>query len=87
MKTAISIVTVWAIVTLLVIAMTAAFPDERPTREYVIWYDAGQVKTVEADGIDGALSVFRDTTKFERIYSCAQRSYVDSVWIGGTAHR
>lgn len=53
----------------------------RPTREYVVWYDDGQSRIVEADSLAEALALFEATTKHERVFAVAQRSYVATKWI------
>lgn len=59
----------------------AVFSAARPTNEWLIIYDDNQQTIVEAQDIDEALMIFRASVKHNRIYSAAQRSYVQSIWI------
>ena len=78
-----SMVLLWLAIALAWVFIAAArwAPATRPTREYVVYYDAGLSIIVEADDVDSALAEFRSTVKHGRVFSVAQRSYVDSVWI------
>lgn len=53
----------------------------RPTREYLIIFDDNQTAIFEADDIAEALQAFNKEYPNRRIYSAAQRSYVQSIWI------
>lgn len=53
----------------------------RPTNEWLVIYNDNQTQIIEAESVDEALLKFRRERKRARVFSIAQRSYVQSVWI------
>jgi uncharacterized protein YxeA len=68
------------ILTLIIVIAAAAAVLTRPTNEWEIYFDNQNV-IVEAENFDDAVRVFRKEYKSKRIFSVAQRSYVQSIWI------
>lgn len=69
------------ITTILILLFALAVFADRPTREYLVIFDNNQTAIFEADSVDEALFRFRREYKRARVFSVAQRSYVQSIWI------
>lgn len=68
------------LLTVLLISVNT-FSFTRPTNEWLLIYDNNETAIIEADNIGEALEGFRKEYPDRRIFSAAQRSYVQSIWI------
>jgi hypothetical protein len=72
---------------LIICIFTSTYAFTRPTNEWLIIFNNNQTQIVEAESVDEALLKFRKEHKNVRIFSVAQRSYVESIWISQTPFR